>query len=99
MNPQTLFVAVMAVPLLNGFVSPVLPLVFIWSPVWLPEFAPKTPEAILYGTSLIVSLATLLLSGVPAALFERITGREGSDATSMMIWLGAALLITAPGLI
>lgn len=99
MSPQNMFVAVLAVTLLNGFVSPVLPLVFIWSPVWMPEFAPRTPEAILYGTSLLVSLATLILSGVPAALFERITGRQGSDAASMLVWLAAALLITAPGLI
>jgi len=99
MSPQNIFVVVLGVTLLNGFVSPVLPLVFILSPVWMPEFAPKTPEAILYGSSLIVSLSTLLLAGVPAALFERITGRQGSDGVSMIVWLVAALLLTAPGLI
>ncbi len=99
MNPQTIFVAVLAVTVLNGFVSPILPLIFILSPVWMPEFAPKSSEAILYGASLIVSVATLIISGVPAALFERITGRQGSDAASMLIWLAVALLITAPGLI
>lgn len=99
MNPQNIFVAVLAVTLLNGFKSPILPLVFIMSPVWMPEFAPKVPAAIYYGSSLIVSLATLLLSGVPAALYERITGRQGSDTASMIIWLVAALLLTAPGLI
>jgi len=99
MSPQNIFVVVLGVTLLNGFVSPVLPLVFILSPVWMPEFAPKTPEAILYGSSLIVSLSTLLLAGVPAALYERITGRQGSDGVSMIVWLVAALLLTAPGLI
>jgi len=99
MTPQTIFVAILAVTLLNGFVSPLVPLVFIWSPVWLPEIAPRTPMVLLYGTSLIVSVSTLVLSGLPAALFERITNRRETDRTSMLVWLGAAFLLTLPGLI
>lgn len=98
MTPRAVFVAVLGVTLLNGFVSPMVPLVFILAPIWLPEFAPQTPIAILYGTSLIVSVATLVVSGVPAALFERLTGREETDMTSMLVWLGTAILLTLPGL-
>ena len=98
MTPRAVFVAVMGVTLLNGFVSPMVPLVFILAPIWLPEFAPQTPIAILYGTSLIVSVATLVVSGVPAALFERLTGRQETDMTSMLVWLGTAILLTLPGL-
>lgn len=99
MTPQTIFVAILGVTLINGFVSPVLPLVFIMAPVWLPEFAPRDQITILYGTSLIVSLATLMVSAVPAGLFERLTGREQSDQASMFVWLGAAMLLTLPGLV
>jgi len=99
LSPQAIFVAILGITLLNGFVSPIVPLVFIWSPVWMPEFAPQTPIAILYGTSLIVSLTTLIVSGVPAALLERLTGRRDSDTLSMMVWLGSALLLTMPGLV
>lgn len=98
MTPRALFVAVLGVTLLNGFVSPMVPLVFLLSPVWMPEFAPRTPIAILYGTSLIVSISTLIVSGVPAALFERLTGRQDTDMSSMLVWLGAAILLTLPGL-
>lgn len=99
MTPYSIFVAVLGVTLINGFVSPAVPMVFFWAPVWLPEFAPKTPETILYGTSLLVSLGTLVLSGVPAAIYERITGRTESDTSSMWVWFGAALLLTLPGLV
>lgn len=99
MNTHTIFIAILGVTLLNGFVSPVIPLVFIMSPVWLPEFVPPTQIALLYGTSLIVSISTLVISGVPAGLFERLTGREYSDQTSMLVWLGAAVLLTLPGLL
>ncbi|MBS4048588.1 MAG: hypothetical protein KG075_19745 [Alphaproteobacteria bacterium] len=99
MTPHTLFVAILGITLLNGFVSPVIPLVFIMAPVWLPEFVPPTRIVLLYGTSLIVSVATLVISSVPAGLFERLTGREESDQTSMLVWLGAAILLTVPGLL
>lgn len=99
MTPRTLFVAVLGVTLLNGFVSPMVPLVFVLAPIWMPEFAPHTPIAILYGTSLIVSVSTLVVSGVPAALFERLTGRADTDSSSMLVWLGTAILLTLPGLL
>lgn len=99
MNPRTLFIAVLGITLLNGFVSPAVPVVFLLSPVWMPEFAPRSPIAIFYGTSLIVSLSTLVLSGVPAALFERLTGRQQSDLASMLVWLVAAVALTLPGLV
>jgi hypothetical protein len=98
-NPRTLFIAVLGVTLLNGFVSPAVPVVFLLSPVWMPEFAPRSPIAIFYGTSLIVSISTLLLSGVPAAVFERLSGRRQSDPVSMLLWLVAAVLLTLPGLL
>lgn len=99
MNPQTIFVAILGITLLNGFMSPIVPLVFIMSPVWLPEFVPPTRIVLLYGTSLIVSVTTLMLSAVPAGIFERLTGREETDQTSMFIWLGTAILLTLPGLL
>lgn len=99
MNPHTIFIAILGVTLLNGFVSPVVPLVFVMSPIWLPEFVPPTQIILLYGSSLIVSVATLVISCVPAGLFERLTGREESDQISMLVWLGAAILLTAPGLL
>lgn len=99
MNPQTVFIAVLGVTLLNGFVSPVVPLVFVMAPVWLPEFVPPTRIVLLYGTSLIVSVSTLMISAVPAGIFERLTGRQDTDVTSMFVWLGAAILLTLPGLL
>lgn len=97
MTPRTVFIAILATTLLNGFVSPVVPFVFLMSPVWLPEFAPHDHIAVLYGTSLIVSLSTLIVSGVPAGLFELVTGREETDMSSMLIWLATGGLLTLPG--
>lgn len=41
-----------------------------------------------------IALLTLMLAGVPAALYERIRGLRSSDAVSLAIWLAMTLLLT-----
>ncbi len=95
MTPQGIFVTIVAVCLINGFISPMLPVVWHLHPVWMPEMMPSTRETIFYGASLIVSTGTLLLSAVPAAIGERI----GLSLTNAMwAWLGGALLLVLFGL-
>jgi hypothetical protein len=98
MTPRTLFIAILAICLFNGMTSPILLLVRILAPIWMPAFLPSTPEVQFYFASLLVSFGTLLLAGVPAALFERASARQTSDEVSMMIWLGTAILLSLPGL-
>lgn len=98
MNPRTVFVAVLAMCMLAGFTSPALLWVLALAGFWLPDFL-ATPAFALYGTSLIVSVSVLLVSGVPVALFERLTGRAATDTPAMMVWLAGAGLLTLPGML
>lgn len=95
MTPQNLFVATMGLCLVNGLISPMLGLVWMLHPVWMPEMVPLTNETVFYGASLLVSTATLLLSAVPAAIAERL-GVPLEKA--MWIWLGGAGLLVLLGL-
>lgn len=95
MTPQTLFVVTVAICLLNGLVSPMLPVVWHLHPVWMPEMLPATREIVFYGASLIVSTATLLAAAVPAAIAERI---GLSLPSAMAVWAGAAGLLLLAGL-
>lgn len=95
MTPQGLFVTVVTVCLINGFISPMLPVVWHLHPVWMPEMMPSTRETIFYGASLIVSTATLLLSAVPGAIGERL---GLSLINAMWMWLAAAMLLVLFGL-
>lgn len=48
-------------------------------------------------SSLMVSTATIILAGIPAALYEHLTGaKEDSNTVSMWIWVGGTLLLTLP---
>lgn len=95
MTPQGLFVTVVAICLINGFISPMLPVVWHLHPVWMPEMMPATRETIFYGASLIVSTGTLLLSAVPGAIAERL---GVSLVGAMWVWAGAAALLVMFGL-
>lgn len=54
---------------------------------------------ILYLASLIISVSTVILAGVPAALYERLSGEERTTTRSLQIWLLAAFVLTAPALL
>jgi hypothetical protein len=95
MTPQNLFVATMGLCLVNGLISPMLGVVWMLHPVWMPEMVPLTNETVFYGASLLVSTATLLLSAVPAAIAERL-GLPLEKA--MWVWLGGAGLLVLIGL-
>jgi hypothetical protein len=50
-------------------------------------------------SSLMVSTATIILAGIPAALYEHFVGaKEDSTEVSMWIWLAGTALLTLPAI-
>jgi hypothetical protein len=50
-------------------------------------------------SSLMVSTATLILAGIPAAIYERIVGaKDDSTEASLWIWLAGTALLTLPAI-
>ena len=70
---------------------------YVLTPLWMPDLIPLTPESWFYFASLMTATVTLLLSAMPAGLFERFTGRAQSDSRSMLVWLAGAVVISLPG--
>ena len=70
---------------------------------YLYAFARGSPlfngEVFYYLTSVAISLMTLLVAGVPAALYERVRRLQQSTPGSLMIWLLATLLLTLPAIL
>jgi hypothetical protein len=54
------------------------------------------PELFYHLTSLAISAMTLLLAGIPAAIYERVRGLEQSTPGSLVIWLLATVALTLP---
>jgi hypothetical protein len=50
-------------------------------------------------TSLMVSTATIILAGIPAAIYERVVGaKDDSTDASLWIWLAGTALLTLPAI-
>ena len=48
--------------------------------------------------SLMVSTATVILGGIPAAIYERLTGASDSNDISLWIWLAGTAILTLPAI-
>ena len=88
MDRQSLLPVILGVCVVNGIFSPYLNIAVAVAAVLMPELFPRTVEWVLFWSSILLSTATLLLSGVPAALYERFV--EGESLASMWIWLAGA---------
>jgi hypothetical protein len=50
-------------------------------------------------SSLMVSTATIILGGIPAAIYERVVGaKEDSTEASLWVWLAGTALLTLPAI-
>jgi hypothetical protein len=88
-------VAVMAVAIVNGIFSPLVLMVFLLYPVWYPGWAPPSAQLVYMASALILSTMTIMVAGVPAALYERWSAGP-SRTTVAAIWLAGTVLLTLP---
>jgi hypothetical protein len=50
-------------------------------------------------SSLMVSTATIIIGGIPAAIYEHVTGqKEDSNVVSLWIWLACTGILTLPAM-
>ena len=99
LDRQTIFLLVMGVCIVNGMFSPYLTIAIPVSAALMPELFPRTAEWVLFWGSIFLSSATLLFSGVPAALYEKLVARNPESEASMWIWLAGALVLTLPAVV
>jgi hypothetical protein len=95
MDRNLLLVAVVGISILNGLFSPFLAIAVPIAAVLMPEVFPHSIGWVLFFSSLLVASGTLLFSGVPAALYERLVGR---GQVALWIWLAGAVLLALPAL-
>jgi hypothetical protein len=55
-----------------------------------------SPQLYQSVTSMFIAAMTLLIAGIPAAIYERIRGLKSSTPVSLGIWLTSALLLSLP---
>jgi hypothetical protein len=95
---QNHIVLIVGLAILNGIFSPALIAIFALNGLWYPFFLPPMLPLVFALSSLILSTMTLMIAGVPAALYERVADGGKSSFTSGMIWFGGVLVLTLPAI-
>ena len=100
MNRTAYYVAIAFFGMINGLFNQTWLLfallhVQILAPALLFGSVPLT----LMFSSLMVSTATIILAGIPAAIYERVVGaKDDSTEASLWIWLAGTALLTLPAI-
>jgi hypothetical protein len=91
------FIGIAFFGMINGLFSPLMPVSFVFSSALMNEPLFGSESLIFYFASLMLSTATIILGGIPAAVYERVVGaKDDSTPASLWIWLvGTALLTLA----
>lgn len=95
METRHILAAVMLVSLINGLFSPAVPISWGLMPFLFPILAETSPAVVIMSGSLALAVSTLVVSGVPAAVYERIADARATP-TSAWIWLGGAVALSLP---
>lgn len=100
MNKNHFYIGIAFFGMVNGIFNQ---LALLFALIHVQILAP----ALLFGStgltlmfsSLMVSTATIILAGIPAALYERFSGaKDDSTTTSLWIWLAGTALLTLPAM-
>jgi hypothetical protein len=100
MNRNIYYIGIAFFGMVNGIFNQ-LALLFalIHVQVLAPSLLFGSPSLTLMFSSLMVSTATIIIAGVPAAVYERLTGaKDDSTVTSLWIWLAGTALLTLPAI-
>jgi hypothetical protein len=85
--------------MINGIFNPLFFFVFQISVYLMAAPLFGSTGAIAYFSSLMLSTATVILGGIPAALYERYVGaKEDSTVVSLWIWLAFTAILTLPAI-
>jgi hypothetical protein len=99
MSEQPFIVAILAFGMVSGVFSPILvPNVTGALLLLAPGLLITSPHILVFLVYLVGATLTIMVGGVPAALYERVTGRRESTPVSMWIWLAGTAIVSLPAI-
>ena len=97
MTLQPYIIAIVAFGMLSGMFSTVLvPNVTGAVLLLAPGLLVTSPHVLVFLVYLVGATLTIMIGGIPAALYERATGSQESGVASMWIWLAGTAFVSLP---
>jgi hypothetical protein len=100
MDRQYYYIGIAFFGMINGLFNQV-PVLFaiIHAQILAPALLLGSTSLTLMFASLMVSTATIIIGGIPAAIYDRLIGAESdSSEASLWIWLAGTALLTIPAI-
>ena len=99
MDRNLYYIGIAFFGMVNGIFNPLLAFSYVFSKVLMQVPLFGSESLVFYFAALMLSTATIILAGIPAAIYERIVGaKEESNAISLWIWLAGTGLLTLPAI-
>lgn len=98
MDRNFYYVGIAFFGMINGlFNQVIMPFAYLFSKVLAPGLLFGSESLTLMFASLMASTGTVIVGGIPAAIYERYVGaRDDSTEVSLWIWLAGTALVTLP---
>jgi hypothetical protein len=93
-----LLTLIMLLSLANGFASPRLIMVFALQGIWYPAFLPAGLGWMFGLSGAVLALLYFMLSGVPAAIAEKLAGGRMTMDQTHVLWLFTLAVMSWPTL-
>lgn len=91
---------ILALGIINGIFSPLVTFVFLINSLWYPSlFLPHSTAFVMMFASLITSTLTIMIAGIPAALYERFFNRGRTNEVSLWIWVSVLAVLSVPAVL
>jgi hypothetical protein len=97
MDRNLYYIGIAFFGMINGLFNPLLAFAYVFSKALMSVPLFGSESLIFYFASLMLSTATIILGGIPAALYERYVGaKEDSTPASLWIWLAGTAILAIP---
>lgn len=93
MEARHFFAIISMIAFATAVFSPVRLPIFLLLPVVLPDILWQNLQVLIFINTLVIAMSVIVLSGVPAAIFERVARRPRGDDVTMMVWAVSAAII------
>ena len=97
MERQWYYIGIAFFGMINGMFHPLRVFSYIFSKILMDVPLFGSEALIFYFSSLMTATATIILAGIPAAIYERFAGiKNDSTVVSLWIWLAGTAVLTIP---
>ena len=99
LSKEFFVIPMVAFAMINGIFSPTLGIVVKAMTLLAPGLLIFSLPILFYFCSLLLATITIIAAGVPAALYERLTGKTETDDISSLIWLAGTALLSLQAIV